>query len=209
MKARTAVDFGLVITFALSAMGSACRETTSTAHPASSAATQTISTISTEQYSVYELPSVWRNQHGDTLHLSALTGHVRVMAMVYANCHATCPLVISELKRIEDRFPENPHNNVRFVLVSLDPSRDTPESLSKWAASLGLDPARWTLLTGTADGVRELTIALNVRYQSQQNGELAHTNALTVLDSSGHVVHQQTELGQTTETFRQLRKLLQ
>ena len=146
-------------------------------------------------YSLYDLPSTWRDQHDAQLRLPALAGKVRVVAMIYTSCHATCPLILADLKRIESSVPAARRGAVGFVLVSLDPARDTPGRLAQWAAQTRLDPAHWTLLTGDADAVRELAAALGVRYQPQANDELAHTNAITVLDPAGVVVHQQVGLG--------------
>ena len=159
-------------------------------------------------FSVYDLPSTWRDQRGDTLRLAALAGHVRVVAMAYTSCEATCPLIVADLKRVEASLPAERRGDVGFVLVSLDPERDTPGRLAEWAARTGLDPARWTLLAGADDAVRELAATLDVRYQRQPDGELAHTNGLTVLDSAGAVAHRQAGLGDTEATIRVLGELL-
>jgi protein SCO1/2 len=157
-------------------------------------------------YSLYELPGAWRNQRGDTLRLSALAGQVRVIAMVYTSCQATCPLIVADLKRIESAVASNP--TVGFVLVSLDPWRDTPGRLAQWAAATGLDPARWTLLSGSDDRVRELAASLDVRYQAQRGGEIAHTNGFTVLDREGRIAHQQAGIGNTDAAIHAVRALL-
>lgn len=159
-------------------------------------------------YSLYDLPSVWRDQRGDTVRLPALAGKVRVLAMVYTSCQATCPLIVADLKRIERALPPDRRDRVGFILVSLDPARDTPGRLAEWAARTGLDPARWTLLAGGDDAVRELAAALDVRYQPQPDGELAHTNGLTVLDAAGGVAHRQLGLGDTDATIGATRALL-
>jgi protein SCO1/2 len=148
-----------------------------------------------DAYSLYDLPSTWHDQHGTRLRLPALAGRVRVVAMVYTSCHATCPLIVADLKRIESSIPAARRDAVGFVLVSLDPARDTPGQLAAWAARTQLDSARWTLLNGDAEAVREVAAALGVRYQPQADDELAHTNAITVLDPTGIVVHQQVGLG--------------
>jgi protein SCO1/2 len=146
-------------------------------------------------YSLYDLPSVWRDQRGAAVRLPALAGRVRVVAMVYTSCHATCPLIVGDLKRIEAAIPAGRRGDVGFVLFSLDPARDTPERLARWAAQTRLDDATWTLLTGAPDAVREMAAALGVRYQPQADAELAHTNVITVLDATGAPVHQQVGLG--------------
>lgn len=149
-------------------------------------------------YSLYDLGSSWRDQRGDSLALGDLAGTVRVVALVYANCHTTCPVIVNELKRIEASLPSGREADVGFVLVSLDPSRDTPASLARWADDTQLDQARWTLLHGSDASVRELAATLGVRYQVQPGGEVAHANVITVLDAAGRVVHQQATLGGET-----------
>ena len=149
-------------------------------------------------YSLYDLPSAWRDQRGTELRLPALAGRVRILAMVYTSCHATCPLIVADLKRIEASLPAARRDDVGFVLVSLDPERDTPGRLAEWAVRTRLDPARWTLLAGSADAVREIAAALGVRYQPAADQEMAHTNVITVLDATGAVVHQQLGLGAET-----------
>ncbi|HEX3157992.1 MAG TPA: SCO family protein [Gemmatimonadaceae bacterium] len=146
-------------------------------------------------YSLYDLSSTWRDQTGAERRLAELAGRVRVVAMVYTSCAATCPLIVADLKHVEASLPAQRRGDVGFVLVSLDPERDTPGRMTEWAAQTGLDPARWTLLSGDDGAVRELAAALAVRYQTQPDGEVAHTNAITVLDTDGAVVHQQSGQG--------------
>ena len=156
--------------------------------------------------SLYDLPSAWRDQSGDPVALADLRGGVRVMALVYTSCEATCPLIVADLKRVEASLPAGA--DVRFVLVSLDPERDTPGRLAEWAASTRLDAARWTLLAGDDDAVRELAATLGVRYQRQPDGEMAHTNAITVLDAGGAIAHQQAGLDDTDGTVAAVARLL-
>ena len=147
-------------------------------------------------WSVYELASSWVSQRGDTLRLADLAGPVRVVAMVYTECRATCPLIVADLQRILAAVPAERRADVGVVLVSLDPARDTPGRLAEWARQTRLDPARWTLLNGSDAAVRELAATLDVRYQAQPDGEVAHTNAIHVLDARGAVVHRQAGLGE-------------
>lgn len=144
---------------------------------------------------LYDLGSSWTTQQGDSIVLGDLAGRVRVVALVYTSCHGTCPLIVAELKRIEAAVPPGRVGEVGFVLVSLDPARDTPGRLARWATDNHLDQARWTLLNGSDGTVRELAATLGVRYQVQPDGEVAHANVITVLDAGGLVVHQQTTLG--------------
>ena len=185
---------------AAGAAGDAAAADATTAAPAATAsvaapAAAPAATAAGDGFSLYDLPSAWRDQRGADVRLASLAGRVRVVAMVYTSCQATCPLILGDLKRIEASLPADRRADVGFVLVSIDPERDSPERMAQWAARTQLDPARWTLLAGGGAEVRELAAVLGVRYQQQADGELAYTNAITVLDAAGAVAHQQLGLG--------------
>ena len=154
-------------------------------------------TASTEasDFSVYDLDARWRDQEGRERTLASLAGKVRVISMTYTHCAHTCPLIVAELKRIEAALSPEERERVGFVLVSLDPRRDTPDRLAEFAASVRLDPARWTLLTGSEESVRELAALLAIRYRPEGETEFSHSNTYLVLDAKGRVVHRRDGLG--------------
>jgi len=157
-------------------------------------------------FSAYELGSTWRDQDGHARALPSLAGKVRVLALVYTHCAHTCPEIVGELKRIEAALPPADRARAGFVLVSLDPRRDTPARLREYAASLRLDPARWTLLTGDEDGVRELAALLGIRYRPEGAEDFSHTNAYLILDKNGRVVYRQDTLdGDPDEPLARIR----
>jgi protein SCO1/2 len=145
--------------------------------------------------SVHDLGLHFRDATGAERDLPSVGGAARVVAMVYTSCTHTCPLIVADMKRLEAALPPAERARVGFVLVSLDPARDTPAQLATFAAEAGLDPARWTLLTGTDDDVLTLAAALDVRYRPGAGGEIDHANVLTVLDADGRIAHQQLGLG--------------
>ena len=138
-----------------------------------------------EPFSVYDLGGSWRDQSGATRSLASWRGTPVLLAMIYTHCTATCPLAVSELKRIAALHPD-----VRFVLVSLDPARDDVSRLADYAAERALDPSRWTLLTGSDADVRDLAATLDVRYRRVTPEDLAHSNLITLLDREGRVARQ-------------------
>lgn len=149
-------------------------------------------------FSVYELEARWRDQDGHDRALGSLRGKVQVVAMVYTNCTHTCPAIVAELKRLEAALDPAEHARTGFLLVSLDPDRDTPEQLKRFATSLRLHPAAWTLLTGDADAVRELAALLGIRYRAEADAQISHSNTYLVLDSDGRMVHRQGGVGSGT-----------
>ncbi len=155
-------------------------------------------------WSVLDLGSTWRDQTGAARPLASLAGRPRLVAMIYTHCSSTCPIAVDEMKLIAAATDAS----VGLVLVSLDPARDSVASLAEYARAHGLAPARWTLLTGADDDVRDLAASLGVRYRRVSPEELAHSNTLTLLDAAGRVVHQQQGLGEREETIAAARALL-
>ena len=191
----------LSLSLAALALTAACsRSPDVAAHAAATTVRASAVDAAEERYSVYGLDSRWRDQAGDTLRLPALAGRVRVVAFVYTSCHTTCPLILRDLKAIEAALPESRRDDVGFVLVSIDPERDTPGRLAEWGADAALDPSRWTLLSGADDAVRELAVTLGVSYQALPDGEVAHTNAITVLDAEGIVAYRRPGLDEPIAT---------
>ena len=98
----------------------------------------------------------------------------------------------ADLQRLERSLPSDLAAQTRFLLISIDPERDTPEVLRRYAARMGLDPVRWTLLRGRAEDVRELGAALGVAYgKTAAQGELVHSKFVTLLDRQGQPVEGQ------------------
>ena len=51
------------------------------------------------------------------------------MVMIYTSCKASCPRLVSDMRDIESQVPKNLSNNVKYILVSIDPETDSPERL--------------------------------------------------------------------------------
>lgn len=163
----------------------------------------------TSDVSIDDLDAPWRDQRGDTVRFADMKAPVRVLAMAYTNCTATCPLIVADMKKVQASVPAARRGDVRFLIVSLDPERDTPGRLAAWARETKLDESRWTLLNGDDGAVRELAATIGVRYQSLPGNEIAHTNGLTVIDADGRVRHEQQGLGAASaETVQAVRGLL-
>jgi protein SCO1/2 len=146
-------------------------------------------------FSLYHLDAAWTDQHGDQRALASLGGRVQVVAMLYTHCGYACPRIRLDMKRIEGELPPALRDRVGFVMVSIDPERDTPEHLRRYAESVRLDPANWTLLMAPDNTVLELAALLGVKYRRISETDFSHTDVITVLDPQGEIAHRQVGLG--------------
>ncbi|PVY38759.1 SCO family protein [Pontibacter virosus] len=169
-----------------------------------------IPTAGLTDMSLYQLDSDWQNQNGEELKLQEFQGKVQLVAMVYTHCSYACPRIIADLKRIEMGLEQYKREDIGIVLVTMDPARDTPERLLDFAKSNNLDAKRWTLLTSGQDNIRELAALLNMKYKTELDGEISHSNIITVLSESGEIIHQAEGLGvEPDETVNAIKGLLQ
>lgn len=141
--------------------------------------------------SIYQHDVRWATDAEDSLTLAELRGRPVALAMVYADCGTACPMIVHDMKQIGQAADGLP---LRYVLVTLDPERDTPEHLRNFRAmhKLGDD---WAMLRGSDDDIQTLAALLGVRYRPDPNGTIAHSNIITLLDADGEIVVQQEGLG--------------
>ncbi len=169
-----------------------------------------IPTAGLTDMSLYQLDSDWQDQNGQGLNLAAFQGKVQLVTMIYTHCSYACPRIVADLKRIEMGLQEYKRDDIGIVLVTMDPDRDTPARLKAFAESNRLDPKRWTLITSEQDNIRELAALLNMKYKVELDGEISHSNIISVLNAKGEIIHQAEGLGiEPDETVNAIKGLLQ
>ena len=70
-------------------------------------------------------------QHGEPFALSDLEGNVTLIYFGYTTCPDYCPTTISNFTVVKELLGEDA-DRVKFVLVTFDPERDTPERLRQY-----------------------------------------------------------------------------
>jgi protein SCO1/2 len=158
--------------------------------------------------SLYQLDSTWTSDVGREVKLEVFQGRPQIVTMFFSSCEYACPLLIHDLKRIEESLPASLSHRVDFLLVSFDTERDTPGALRAFRERQNLGAAHWSLLTGKPDDVRELAALLGVNYRKDARGQFSHSNIITVLNAQGEVAFQQVGLNKAPdETVAQISKL--
>jgi protein SCO1/2 len=140
--------------------------------------------VASAEGSLYELELPLETASGAGASLDLHRGHPVLVAMFYTSCTQACPLTVAKLRSIEAALSEEQRRELRVLLVSLDPARDTPAQLAELGARHGLD-ARWTLARAPEEQVRELAAALGIKYRTLPDGEINHSAVITLLDAQG------------------------
>ena len=146
--------------------------------------------------SIYQLEAVWKTEEGNKIVLNDLKGKKQIMAMIFTTCTYACPLIVNDMKKIESQIKRN---DVNFLLISIDPKRDTPEALKKYAENNKLDLKKWRLLTADETSVSELAAVLGFKYNQEPDGSFSHSNIINVLNEKGEVAYQHFGLNQDVQ----------
>jgi protein SCO1/2 len=149
--------------------------------------------------SIYNLPSKWTNQNGEHIEMKELKGKVLVMVMIYTSCKSACPRLVADMRNIEAHLPENIKNNVKLVLVSIDPVVDTPKRLKSFAIENKMDSEQWVFLRSTEENTREFAAVLAVNYKKIAPLEFSHSNIISVFNAEGELAYQQEGLGVSSD----------
>jgi protein SCO1/2 len=155
--------------------------------------------------SIYNLPSKWTNQNGQNIEMKDLRGKVLVMVMIYTSCKSACPRLVADMRNIESRLPENVKENVKLVLVSIDPEVDTPKRLKEFSIANKMDGEQWEFLRSTEENTREFAAVLAVNYKKIAPLEFSHSNIISVFNAEGELAYQQEGLGvNSDETIKKI-----
>ncbi len=138
--------------------------------------------------SIYLLGGTFTNQDGKRVSLEELRGKPVLISMFYATCPHACPMLISDIKRVEAAVPPEVREKLQVVLVTFDPERDTPEKMKALRDAHQVDGARWSMLTTQPSKVQELAAVLGIKYRFAKGGAINHSTVITLLDENGVIV---------------------
>jgi protein SCO1/2 len=124
-------------------------------------------------------------QDGRPVSLSELRGKVLAINFIYATCADTCPMLTAKMARIQDRLGADFGPRAHFLSVTVDPDRDTPAVLTRYAKLHHANPAGWAFLTGTPAEIREVARRYGVYFKRTRRGDVEHTFLTSLVDQSG------------------------
>lgn len=92
------------------------------------------------------------DQNGEPIRLSDLRGKVALLYFGYTHCPDFCPTTLADFKRVKAELGAEAEQ-VAFVLVSVDGSRDTPDVMSEYLNQF--DPS-FVGMTGDEEAVEQI-----------------------------------------------------
>jgi protein SCO1/2 len=125
------------------------------------------------------------NQDGKRLALKELRGKVLAITFIFASCVDTCPLLTAKLAGIQKRLGSDFGSKVHFVSITVDPERDTPEVLKRYAEAYKANLSGWAFMTGSQAEIREVAKRYGIYYKKTPRGDVDHTFLSSLVDQKG------------------------
>jgi protein SCO1 len=125
------------------------------------------------------------SQDGAPVRLADFRGKVLAVTFIYTLCSSTCPVLTPLMARVQDEVGSEFGRNIAFASITVDPERDTAETLKLYAQSYGADLAGWSFLTGPATTIQEVTRRYGVFAAPAGNGDIDHTFLTSLVDRNG------------------------
>jgi len=135
------------------------------------------------------------NQDGETVTFPEdFKGDPLILGFIYTNCPDICSFITANVKKIHDEI-DNP-GDTQFVLITFDPSRDTPDVLSEYAGAFDMNKNPYHFLTGDEQVINNLMTRFGVRTQESYSKDLENGERLYFINHSDKIllINQQLEL---------------
>lgn len=133
------------------------------------------------------LPAVTlTDQHRQAFPMSKLKGGWSLMFFGFTNCPDICPTTLITMKQVEKHLSQR---NIRYIFVSLDPQRDTSDTLKEYMSFFNPE---FIALTGDIKDINKLSETMGVIYDiegdtSSDDYLVNHYAAILVIDPQGRL----------------------
>lgn len=131
------------------------------------------------------------DQEGRAMKLSTFRGKSLALTFIYTRCPLPtyCPLISRNFESAQSLLAKlGELQNARFLSVSLDPSHDSPESLSTYAKIYHAEGGDWIFATSSEDALRKIGATIGLE-SSVTEGRIDHNLRTAVIDSDGRLRH--------------------
>lgn len=122
------------------------------------------------------------NQHGKSIKPNDLPPHPVLLTFAFAHCQTICPAVVSTTTAAIREFSEE---EVSLMIVTLDPWRDTPQSLPSLASKWKL-PENANVLSGDIETVQKFIESYKLpTSRDMKTGDITHPGMVYIIDTNG------------------------
>lgn len=126
---------------------------------------------------------------GETVTLKNTNGSVRILYFFFSHCPDVCPPSTFLLSQVQEELKKEGlfGDKVKFLSVTIDPERDTPERLREFGEQFDADFNGWKFLRGDEKETAELARKYQILVTKDDEGNFGHSNLFLLLDKKGKI----------------------
>jgi protein SCO1 len=129
------------------------------------------------------------NQAGEQITRASFDGKYWVVDLIFTTCQGTCPMMSQQMLALQRSLVKTP--DVKLVSISVDPTKDTPEALQRYAKFYGADTQQWSFLTGPVNTI--YTVAKDGFHLpvdsvgGDNDNPIVHSERFVLVDKKGEI----------------------
>ena len=135
--------------------------------------------------------------------------HIQVADFFFTSCPSICPKVMKEMYKIYEAVSDD--QQIKLVSFTIDPKRDTPETLKIYADNLGINHDKWLFLSGDKEETFELANSyfVSALEDPEAPGGFDHSGKIILVDKKGHIrsFTEGTDPSTTDQFIKDIKKL--
>ncbi len=125
---------------------------------------------------------------GKNVALGDLQGKVWIADFIFTSCAGSCPIMSSQMQRLQATLPHDIH----LVSFSVDSVRDTLPVLAAYAKKYSADSQRWIFLSGERKAIYDLTMkGFKLALDDTQGSDLepiTHSSRFVLVAKDGKII---------------------
>ncbi|MBA3705007.1 MAG: SCO family protein [Bacteroidetes bacterium] len=128
------------------------------------------------------------NQDGQTVTQKDFDGSIYVTDFFFTTCHSICPIMSSQMERVNIKFNDN--TEVKFLSHTVDPEIDTVQQLKAYAIKHNADAKQWMFVTGDKKALYEIArtgYLLNAEQGDGGPDDFIHTQNFALIDKEKRI----------------------
>lgn len=110
-----------------------------------------------------------------------LADRVVLINFVYATCPDACPMATQKLIGIKTSLGAQFGAQIRFLSISVDPKRDTPQKLAEFSRKQGAVHDQWRFLSGSIKNIETI-----IRKLGQHRQDLLDHSTIMIAGNATH-----------------------
>lgn len=114
----------------------------------------------------------------------SLLGKVWIADFIFTNCAGPCPKMTAMMAELQGRITRP---DVKLVSFTVDPERDTPAVLKKYADGFSADHSRWHFLTGSVEEMAAVARGMNIAAVKNEDSSISHGTYFILVDRAGQI----------------------